>query len=319
MSSTAPPNVTAESEVAAPQCPLCDYDLRGLVEPRCPECGFQFTWEELNDPARRAHPYLFEHHPERSGWSFRMTLLGGFRPAKFWRTLFPTQPSRPRRLMLYWAIGALLWFVLVAGQLARSIAALDNRAAANQVAAAATMKRYSPAIQAGILKSYGTPQAWAAAAYPRWPHWRYLLEAPFMRAMRTMLFAAGLWLLWPWLTMAGLMVFQASMRRARVRPIHVLRCVIYTGDLALWAALLMLVVKFGELSRNGLIGSVWDDGMADTVLTFSAVLMAVATYRLAMAYRHYLRFDHAIATAVVVQVMVALVAVKFIFDWLGYA
>src|SRR5687768_18521450 len=33
-----------------PHCPLCDYDLRGLAEPRCPECGYRFTWEELRDP-----------------------------------------------------------------------------------------------------------------------------------------------------------------------------------------------------------------------------------------------------------------------------
>lgn len=24
------------------RCPLCDYDLRGLTEPRCPECGYRF-------------------------------------------------------------------------------------------------------------------------------------------------------------------------------------------------------------------------------------------------------------------------------------
>lgn len=27
-------------------CPLCEYNLRGLSEPRCPECGYQFEWAE---------------------------------------------------------------------------------------------------------------------------------------------------------------------------------------------------------------------------------------------------------------------------------
>jgi hypothetical protein len=28
------------------RCPECDYDVRGTVEPRCPECGEAFTAQE---------------------------------------------------------------------------------------------------------------------------------------------------------------------------------------------------------------------------------------------------------------------------------
>src|SRR5437867_9803555 len=84
------------------RCPLCDYNLRGLSEPRCPECGYQFVWDEVLDPARRKHPYLFEHHPEANVASFFRTLLGGLRPRRFWSSLLPVQPSRPRRLLMYW-------------------------------------------------------------------------------------------------------------------------------------------------------------------------------------------------------------------------
>src|SRR5437667_12482923 len=89
-------------------CPMCEYDLRGQVEPRCPECGARFDWDELRDPARRLHPYLFEHHPEQNVRSFRRTLVGGLRPKKFWTTLYPTQPSRLRRLLLYFLIYLLI-------------------------------------------------------------------------------------------------------------------------------------------------------------------------------------------------------------------
>ena len=34
-------------------CPLCGYNLRGLSEPRCPECGHRFEWHTLIDPAER--------------------------------------------------------------------------------------------------------------------------------------------------------------------------------------------------------------------------------------------------------------------------
>ena len=50
-------------------CPLCEYELRGLVDPRCPECGYRFNWPELLDPTLRRHEYLFEHHPRHK---FRM-------------------------------------------------------------------------------------------------------------------------------------------------------------------------------------------------------------------------------------------------------
>src|SRR5689334_1067676 len=85
-------------------CPMCGYNLRGLVDPRCPECGRPFDWEELRDPERRLHPYLYEHHPERGLRAFVDTLLGGMRPRRFWTTLRPAQPSRPRRLVKYWLI-----------------------------------------------------------------------------------------------------------------------------------------------------------------------------------------------------------------------
>ena len=47
-------------------CPLCEYNLRGITEPRCPECGYAFDWADVLDPRRRLRPYVFEHHPERN-------------------------------------------------------------------------------------------------------------------------------------------------------------------------------------------------------------------------------------------------------------
>src|SRR5947207_2344425 len=93
-------------------CPLCDYDLRGLIEPRCPECGYRFDWKDLRDPTRRLHPYLFEHHPERNIRALLRTVRASQRPKRFWRGLFPTQRPDRRRLLIYWLVPVLLLAVL---------------------------------------------------------------------------------------------------------------------------------------------------------------------------------------------------------------
>src|SRR5881227_4299944 len=65
-------------------CPLCGYNLRGLVEPRCPECGYAFEWSPMLSQCSDArHRYLFEHQPRRNIASFARTLRESlFRPAR---------------------------------------------------------------------------------------------------------------------------------------------------------------------------------------------------------------------------------------------
>ena len=311
---------TPDSPAPAPEvpllCPICDYNLHGLTEPRCPECGYRFTWEELSDPIRRLHPYVFEHHPERNVWSFRQTLLGGLRPGRFWRTLFPTQPSRPRRLVLYWLIVALACVGVLSVQLMRTAVAADVDHAAQQQAAIAAFRNYDARFRALALAQHGTVQAWASASYPRWPDWWFLRNLPRAHLVQNLMIGVILWVCWPWVTLAGLMIFQASMRRARVRPIHVLRCVIYTCDIALLWALVMVAILAWDVSQSGLIGRAWGVvPSAKLIPAFTAGALLLATWRLAAAYKHYLRFDHAWATAISVQVMVALLLAKLVVDW----
>ena len=36
-----------------PLCPRCAYNLTGLPEPRCPECGSQFSWSQIQRHSQR--------------------------------------------------------------------------------------------------------------------------------------------------------------------------------------------------------------------------------------------------------------------------
>src|SRR3954470_8548137 len=106
------------------RCPLCEYNLRGLTDPRCPECGHRFDWAVVTDPSRRLHPYLFEHHPERNLRSFARTLWGTLRPRRFWESLPANQPLRPRRMVIYWLLAALVASTAVIGHWVRAIVTL---------------------------------------------------------------------------------------------------------------------------------------------------------------------------------------------------
>src|SRR3989442_887207 len=91
------PSAAAEEDIL---CPLCDYNLRGLTEARCPECGYRSTWEELrNRPP--LHPWLFEHHPRRNFVSFIRTVLGTLLPRRFWKRMLPTMLIAPGRLYVF--------------------------------------------------------------------------------------------------------------------------------------------------------------------------------------------------------------------------
>jgi hypothetical protein len=126
---------------------------------------------------------------------------------------------------------------------------------------------------------------------------------------------------WPWATLAALLVFQASMRRAHIRKVHVLRCVIYSSDVVLWlaapvGAAMALYWASGGPSRP------WGGGRPDFVSFVSGVLPFVAwlclSARLAVAYDRYLRFDRPALTVLCSQLIVVLAYFKLVLMAKGF-
>ena len=185
-------------------CPLCRYNLRGLVEPRCPECGYSFDWSEVLDPNRRLHPYLFEHHPERNVWSFFRTLVGGLRPWRFWSTLHPAQPADARRLTLY---HLLICALLLLPALTRLVAVTYfPTPAANYDWDDGDL---DDVIDTAISKSPGPALVW----------W-FLLPVYRWKAGLVLWGLPVLGLLMPYAMVLPLSVFQWSMHKARVGYEH---------------------------------------------------------------------------------------------------
>lgn len=369
MTDTAPSSLPANADEVL--CPLCEYNLRGLTDARCPECGAKFDWEELRDPSRRLHPYLFEHHPERNIRSFWRTLIGGLRPRQFWTTLYPTQPSRLRRLFLYFLIysiiGALCAVLMLGIQMYGAYIQIRQQSGF----ARAQLTRYFNGAGTGIhpgvpttspsayfhqlslriqnlgwmnvasdeevqriVHQYGSVQNYIDQQYPKSGSWGMIWQS-FRWASRQgralsaipgsdiQLYALQLSLIgWPIIVALSLMMLRATMRAAKVRPSHLLRVGIYCGDAIAWLGALTLIPLALEVWENwtrlsaGLRGSrsaPWVATLNEAADYLPLLGLAWLTYRLGVALVKYLRFRHAIATAIAVQIIFVLLALKICF------
>ncbi len=294
-------------------CPLCGYDLRGLVDPRCPECGFAFTWAELAAADRDRHAWLFEHGRGRNLRTFAATYVRSAFPRRFWRRVTPANPVRLGRLLLYWAVTNVALLAVIFSSvpgIAIRWARYDSDGRASNAANAARVR--SAGRPPGFYLTVFQP-SYLDQAYPRpWTTgfarqvWGEIDRAGVGPAAA----AAAVGLAWPWLSLASLMIFRWSMRRAKVGTGHVLRVVIYGCD----SALLLLVVLGGYYGlREWPAVDEWLSGQVRpallTTASWPAILAVVtcgaaATYRLAVAYARYLRFDRPVLTVVASQAIV---------------
>ncbi|HEY7091435.1 MAG TPA: hypothetical protein VH518_25280 [Tepidisphaeraceae bacterium] len=297
-------------------CPLCDYNLRGLVEPRCPECGHQFKWDEILSQGDRTHPFLFEHQPHRNVWSFFRTLRESMMPRRFWRSVLPIHRIIPRRLIVYWLLLLSLGFLAALPAIPQAMRQESaNLRASRQWMVAWLTRSPSDPQAAAFLKTYGSPAAAANASYPALGTFalfgRALTQNWSMQQMLIPPLAAAV--SWPWLTLASLLIFRASLAQARIKTGHVLRCVIYCEDL-----LLLLLPGFMMALSVAYVPGWWMGVAVRWVGLGMSLAALLLTYRLAMAYRLYLRFPHAIATVIASQIIVGLALFKAYLMWLGF-
>jgi rubredoxin len=270
----------------AVECPLCRYNLRGLSEARCPECGYTFEWPEILFIARCQHPYLFEHHPDQNNWSFFRTLIGGLNPWLFWKTLHPVQPVKERRLTAY------RW-------IAKGFASL-------------------PLVVSGLWLLMMS-MSWPVNDWPRQSLF-YLIDVfpgnatllselmrPFLHArLYIFILLMTLFLLaLPEMSTLALLIYRASMRQAKIEKHHVDRCVAYSYDVVVW-------LVFGMLALGTWVLFLPITSWQAEWLSWSLVLLLpgawlLMTVKLAFAYRYYLRIRHGVVAVAAGQVIVALV------------
>ncbi|MCB9853424.1 MAG: hypothetical protein H6819_10045 [Phycisphaerales bacterium] len=250
------------------ECPLCGYNLRGLSEARCPECGGVFEWRDLLDPNCRRHAYLFEYDPKASAGSFFRTMIAGVRTNRFWKSVHPVLPVRIGRLTRY----GLNVFVAMFLSFVVGLWAIDMWQA--------SLPRWRIRMPGSAL----APWTWS------------------VRDLRTVLSVNSHffnYVIWFLATFGAMLVFQGSMRRKRIRVRHLYRCMIYSSDVFVWLAAVLVVLDVIEA---------WSFGNVIVTIQYVAFASAVffAAVRLIAAFRDYLQFPHPAATVVATQVIVIL-------------
>jgi len=276
---------------AAPplRCPLCEYELTGLTEPRCPECGYAFDWAELRRAAAEERPWFIEHARRGVVWAAVKTFGRALWPAGFWSQLNAGHRGKAGRLAGF----AMLLVGVIAGT---AVACLTS-----DIGAA-----YGPYRLAFGRVVVGTPGPLTPFQFA----WRYLWGDGAVTWRPTLFVAA-----WPLVTTGAAMVFGQTMRRARVRPLHVTRVAIYgfAPAVAVWVVVLALMAIDGrdgerwyaESTRSS-VGTAWAGdalGISPRLLLAIVIAWAAMTASVVAAYERYLRFPNPIATAMLVQVV----------------
>jgi hypothetical protein len=270
-------------------CPLCEYNLRGLDQPRCPECGFSFSWSELIRGLSEQHPYLFEHQTQRNIWSFWKTYWNDCRPQRFWKQLNPAHPVRTRRLLLYWFIANLALIVSFAAPFLEHLWNVFETPPPIVYTSTGYPGGFGPmGMPPGF---YRTPVPSSVTIYEgleiAWD------ETTVQLSHSSLIASAIIVVAWPWLTLAALLLFAQSMRKANIKKRHVLRAAVYGTDFG------FIMIGLLIISSQAWHNSGWSMFMA-------LVCAGIALYRVYFAYASYLRFHLPFWTVLSSQVIVFL-------------
>ena len=321
-------------------CPLCGYNLRGLAEPRCPECGFAFAWSDLVDAKRDRHPWLFEHagrqppRPWRRLRAFVATYVRTALPWRFWRAVTPANPVHVGRLLVYWAIAAVPLLGVFMIEPIRLAINLSQSNGAQRAAFTPTVGRpgylnvppsifaspffnYGPRMYVlaspggGLAKTISTRQL-DALVPPPWSigFFQDVWETYVNRDEGSAGQAVAIVLAWPWLSLAALLIFQASMRRAKVGVGHLLRVAVYGCDLGLLIVVGAVVLYGLPIGPSGAIANAIPRGplsvSSQPLLLATAACLMIATFRLSAGAARYLQFHRPVQAVLASQAIVLL-------------
>lgn len=256
-------------------CHSCGYHLMGLTQTRCPECGKGFSWETVLDDYRRRQKPLFEYRwrtePVRS---LVRTWWLACRPWKLWRMVELHDPPK---------VGPLIALVIIG--LVLSIAVPLGVGYGGDALVAYINTKAPPPRGPSFL-----PFGGGLMDFPK----RIDLVVP-LRSTPWWLGMRGMICLFLWCagSLLSLLLLRQSMRRCRVRTVHVFRVWVlsllplYVLPL-MYCGMMLLAIATEATLGLGMDYVQWRRRPHEMWLMPLWMVLAVG-----LGFRHYVRMTHA--------------------------
>jgi hypothetical protein len=262
------------------RCPRCDYNLRMLTLPRCPECGLEFDWAELiAATARERECPIFEYQwRRRPVQSFLFTIWLAVQPWRLWRAI---------KLEFEPQLGAL--------------AALAAAAIVGMFLCSAAI-RFS--WQLAAVYKFGNPRGF-------WVVLHGIVDRSALLGVLQTRIAPLL------IVLAAIAVYRFTLVRFRIRFVHLVRIAVLSWTGWIWAGtligfpiyLLSIILLLTTSAKQRYLPSWTDDGLR--VVSFGIYFVS-----LALAFRRYLRLRRAwlAATAAMTLATVAIIVFTVVYN-----
>lgn len=180
----------------------------------CSECGLEFVWGDVLNPAISVPRWSFEHAYRRRWWKLVRTAYITLLPHRLWRSLRMFHPIRGRRLVLLALFGAVLVHVSIC------VASCGLVMVLNFVGPSPWRLRGVDYARLAIETLWPYNEEWGDFFLPMWPGQR---DVPAIMSAWSLL----VWAWWLAVPFAYLFL-PTTLRRCRVRRVHLMRLGAYS-------------------------------------------------------------------------------------------
>lgn len=279
-------------------CARCGYNLRGLAQPRCPECGLEFEWELALRQAESESDFLFEHQwRKRPIRSFVVTVWRSLLPGRFWRrvSIHDRLSVKPLLILLFTAPLVQLTLLWLVARLGARIWSLRTGRSSVYPWSGSFFDEYHEGEIEIRIAAPTTYEIWKSAIDSARS---VLTTGSSMGFVFATVVGLGLML-------AVLLLMLETRWQFKVRPVQVLRVIAHAAaPIVVWSVMVLaLILEYFDLRWSGRF--VGRDGRQLLAIVVSLGVWIIGFVCLRAGFRDYLRLRSGAMIAVVVSFVAA--------------